>query len=263
MYQLKQIPTEAQIRKFFRCIVFGKNVFCPRCRSRRTVRFEDRYRCRRCRLKFSLLSHTWLSSLRLPYQTFWLLLWSWTCQVPVKQTQALAGISRKGVYHWYRLFRDHLPENQVILEKIVQLDEAFFKKQALMMGKQKGTRKIAYTLLPTTNVQRQHAVYFLQQYVIPGSQLNTDGAGIYRGIENWWPVAHKKDIHKKWEFTLTSEIEGMFALFRTFVRRMYHHTTPDKLPEFVSEFCFRFSSPELFKNPLFYLEKTLKLVPIR
>jgi hypothetical protein len=40
MYQLNQIPSESQIRKYLRRIVFGKNLFCPVCRSRKIVRYE-------------------------------------------------------------------------------------------------------------------------------------------------------------------------------------------------------------------------------
>jgi len=87
--------------------------------------------------------------------------------------------------------------------------------------------------------------------------LQTDGAAIYRGIGNWWPVKHSRDIHRKFEFAHTSEIEGIFGVYRTFVRRMYHHHWSENLAEYVREFCFRFSSPELFENPLFYLQKTL------
>ncbi len=261
MYQLNQIPSEAQIKKYLRRIVFGKNVFCPSCRSRSVIRYEERYRCKRCKCKFTPISHTWLKGMRISYQRFWLLLWCWTNEVPVKQSSALAKISRKGIYRWYELFRTHLPEDPVILEKIVQLDEAFFKRRTLMLAKQSGTRKLAYEVLVTTNPQRQHAAYFLQQHIKPRTKLHTDGAGIYRGIHNWWPVRHKHEVHSKWEFALTSEIEGAFGNFRTFVRRMYHHVTPEKLPDIVGEFCFRFSSPEIFQNPRIYLEKTLKLVP--
>lgn len=263
MYHLKQIPSETQIKKYIRHIVFGKNVFCPECRSRKIFKYEDRYRCLKCRCKFSLISHTWLKNMRISCQKFWLVLWCWTTQVPIKQSMALSGLSEKAIRHWFGLFRLNLPPNGVILQKIVQLDEAFFKKRTLMMAKQKGTRNLAYEILKTTNVQRHHATHFLQQHVKPKSKLHTDGAGIYRGIDGWWPVKHKRDIHKKWEFALTSEIEGAFGNYRTFIRRMYHHTTPEKLPEYVSEFCLRFSSPEIFNNPLSYLQKTLRLVPSR
>jgi len=117
----------------------------------------------------------------------------------------LTKISRKSIYHWFDLFRSNLPENGVILEKIVQLDEAFFKHKTLIMAKQKKTRNLAFEILTNTKPQRHHAAYFLQQHVKPKSKLHTDGAGIYKNIQNWWPVRHQKDIHSKWEFSLTSE----------------------------------------------------------
>lgn len=261
MYQLNQVPSEAQIKKYLRRIVFGRNIYCPECKSRGAVRYEERYRCRNCRVKFSLISHTWLSNMKISLKDFWLILWCWTSQVPVKQTVALTHFSEKTIRRWFDLFRSNLPEDEVVLERVVQLDEAFFKKRSLMLAKQTGTRKLAYEVLTTTNVQRHHATYFLKQHVKPGSSLHTDGAGIYKTIDKWWPVNHKHEVHSKWEFALTSEIEGAFGNFRTFVRRMYHHVTADKLHGLVREFCYRFSSPELFANPRYYLEKSLSLVP--
>ncbi len=264
MYQLKQVPSEAQIKRSFRRIIFGKNLFCPKCRSRKIIQYETRYRCRKCRLKFTLISHTWLSDMKLSYQKFWLVLWCWTTQIPVKQAQALSGLSEEAVRRWYDKFRENLPENQEILEKIVQLDEAYFRRAGLMMGKQQGTKKLAYLLFHKSarEINRADAAFFLQLFVRPKSKLRTDGSGIYRGIHHWWPVRHQNEIHSKWEFEITSEIEGIFGNLKTFIRRMYHHVTPEKLPEMVSEFCFRFSSPEIFNNPLTFLEKTLTLVPL-
>lgn len=262
MYTLNQIPSEAQIKKCLRRIIFGKNMFCPKCRSQKIFKYEKRYRCKDCRLKFSLLSHTWLKDMKIPLQKFWLILWCWTTQIPVKQSVKLTELSENALYHWFKLFRANLPENKSVLRKLVQLDEAFFKRRTLMLAKQKGTRNLAYEILNTTKVHKEHANYFLQQHIAPGSKLHTDGGSIYKAIDQWWPVKHKTDIHSKWEFSLTSEIEGAFGNFRTFIRRMYHHNTPENFPEFVREFCYRFSFPEMFNNPRFYLEKSLKLVPI-
>ncbi len=175
---------------------------------------------------------------------------------------ALARLSEMAVRHWYDQFREHLPENPLILEHIVQLDEAYGKGWVLLMGKQPQTRKVAYVLLPRKTVERYHANHFLRQYVAPETKLQTDGAMIYRGIERWWPVMHEADIHKKFEFGRTSEIEGLFGNFRTFIRRMYHHVTAEKMPEYVREFCVRFSSPEMFQNPKYYLQKSLITAPI-
>ncbi len=199
--------------------------------------------------------------MKLSYQKFWLILWCWTNQIPVKQSMNLCSLSEETIRRWFGRFRANLPENKAILERVVQLDEAYFKEVSLMMAKQKGSRKLAFEIIPSNRIQRHHANKFLQEHVKPRSQLRTDGAGIYIGIHRWWPVRHQRDIHSKWEFELTSEIEGMFGNLRTFIRRMYHHVTSKYLPEYVSEFCLRFSSPEIFDSPLTYLQKTLTLVP--
>jgi len=263
MYELNQVPSEAQITKYIRRILFGKNLFCPICKSRLISKYGVRYRCRRCRHKFSLLSHTWLKDCKLSLQKLWLVLWCWTTQVPIRQTIALTQLSEKAIRLWFERFRTHLPWENEVLEHIVQLDEAYFKQLTLIMGKQQGTRKLAYEILCGTNPEKIHAAHFLQQYVKPRVKLRTDGGGIYKNIHEWWPVQHQVDIHRKFEFSLTSEIEGMFGVLRTFIRRMYHHSTPEKLPEIVREFCLRFSSPETFNSPLNYLQKSLSLVPTR
>jgi len=79
----------------------------------------------------------------------------------------------------------------------------------------------SYVLYPEKSVQKHHAHTFLQQFVKPRSRLATDGSSLYRNIEQWWPIKHTKDIHAKWEFSKTSEIEGLFGNPRTFIRRMY------------------------------------------
>jgi hypothetical protein len=161
-------------------------------------------------------------------------------------------------------FRSHLPQDRAVLEAIIQLDEAYFggwKGQTLLMAKQQGTRKLAYQILPHTDPNRTDAIAFVRAYIKPGSILCTDGFSIYTDIDQFHPVKHRVDIHKAWEYSQTSEIEGVFGNLRTFIRRMYHHTTPKRLPEVVCEFCYRFSHPEMFKNPRYYLQNSLFLVP--
>lgn len=266
MYKFNQIPSDAQIRKYLRRIVFGKSMYCPVCKTRRVYTSQERYRCRKCRRRFSLLSHTWLPNLKVPLQQFWMILWCWTVQIPLKQAMSLTNLSEITIRHWYDEFKYHLPQDQEVLEHIVQLDEAYFGGKfgkTLFLGKQVGSRKLAYQIIPTTNPAREHAWWFLQTYTKPNIELHTDGASIYREIDKWWPVYHTREIHKKWEFELTSEIEGIIGVLRTFIRRMYHHVTVNTLPELVCEFCYRFSHPEMFENPRFYLENTLFIVPTR
>ena len=254
---LNQIPSEAKIKKLLRKIIFGKNLFCPHCHSRQVYRSENRYRCRKCRKPFTLLSGTWLKDMKLSLRTFWAILWCWTQQVPVLQTQKLCHVREETVRHWFREFRLHLPDFTPILAGQVQMDEAYFRSLSLIMAKQEKSRKLAHQIVFKKSVDKKDAANFLFQHIEPKTQLQTDGAGIYKSIDQWWQVRHRKDIHRKWEFSLTSEIEGMFGNLRTFIRRMYHHVTPEYLPEYVSEFCVRFSSPEIFISPNDYLAKTL------
>lgn len=258
---LNQIPSEVKIKKQLRIIIFGKNMFCTHCHSRNVYASEGRYRCKKCRKPFSLLSGTWLASMKLSLRTFWALLWCWTQRIPVLQTQALCHLSEPTVRHWFRQFRLHLPDFMPILEGTVQMDEAYFKSLSLILAKQVGSKKLAHQFIYKNSVNKSEATQFLFQNIKPKSKLQTDGASIYKKIDQWWQVTHKKDIHKKFEFGLTSEIEGMFGVLRTFIRRMYHHSTAEYLPEYVSEFCIRFSSPEIFISPSNYLQKTLSAVP--
>ncbi|OGC81472.1 MAG: hypothetical protein A2V81_01140 [Candidatus Abawacabacteria bacterium RBG_16_42_10] len=259
---LKQIPSEAQIRTYLRRSIFGKNMFCPVCHSRHVNRAaQKRYWCMKCRRRFSLLSHTWLKDMKLNLRTFWALLWCWTQAVPVLQTQKLCHVNDKTIRHWFRQFRVHLPQLEAILGGTVQMDEAYFKNTSLIMAKQIGSSRIAFRILPKSSVNKTEACQFIYQFIEPNSRLQTDGGGIYRGIDAFWPLTHKKDIHRRWEFELTSEIEGMFGNLRTFIRRMYHHCTPGTLPEYVSEFCIRFSSPEIFTSPFTYLKNSSLLAP--
>jgi transposase-like protein len=258
---LNQIPSETKIVALLRHIRFGKNLSCPRCRSRAVYRSEGRYRCVRCRRPFTLLTGTWLAGTKLSLRTLWALLWCWVNRVPVLQTEKLTHVGEEAVYRWFRLFRLQLPDFQPILAGKVQMDEAYFRRLSLLMAKQVGSRSVAHQVLGKPSVDKRDATQFLFQHVAPNARLQTDGAGIYRAIERWWQVEHRVDIHKKFQFAHTSEIEGMFGNLRTFIRRMYHHNRPEFLPEYVTEFCLRFSSPEIFESPLTFLQKTLNSVP--
>mgnify|MGYP001561257065 FL=1 len=258
---LNQIPSETKIRKQIRSIIFGPNLHCPWCHTRKVKASDSRYWCARCRKHFSLFSGTWLSGMKLNVRTWYALLWCWTQKVPVLQTTKICHVGEEATRFWFRQFRLHLPAFEPILEGVVQMDEAYFKNLSLLLAKQVGTKRLAHQMIFKSSVTKAEAVEFLFQWVAPRTRLQTDGAGIYKQIEAWWPVKHKKDIHKNFEFGLTSEIEGMFGNLRTFIRRMYHHTTPEYLPEYVTEFCLRFSSPEIFVSPHSYLAKTLRPVP--
>ena len=134
----------------------------------------------------------------------------------------------------------------------VVCDEMFTRDTAIMGVKEKGTRNVMLKVLHNKHPNKAHAVDFLSRFTKVNSDLFTDGSGIYKGIGNWHKLAHTYEIHSKFEFSLTAEIEGLWGVFRTFVRRMYHHVTKYKLEDLVAEFCLRFRQDEVFTSPSDY-----------
>jgi len=265
---LHQIPSEARIKKELKRNLFGKRLFCPHCGSGQIKKYEKRYHCKTCRKHFSLTSASWLKGAKLPLQTIWLLLWAWITKIPVDQASKLAGVSEVTSRRWYDKFRNNLPKDKldnIRLEGVVQMDEAYRgsknSKYSLVGAKQKAQkgekRRIAIKVLHKSSVDRRDAIEFISQYVVPNSIFNTDGAGIYKGIENWWKLDHHCEYHNRWEFTLTSEIEGLWGNLTTFIRRMYHHVTESTIESIVEEFLSRSMYPEWFYTPSTFLEISL------
>jgi hypothetical protein len=234
--------------------------------------YENRWRCKKCRKKFSLLSNTWLKDMKLSWSEFWLILWSYTAQVPVTQAVKLTNLSQKAVLHWYDLFKQQLlrfmeKQSHLTLSGVIQMDEAYFfhtnKSCCLLMAKQitSPTRLVFELLPPGVSPSRKDIIEFVKTYIVPGSTLNTDGSSLYQHIDKFWPVIHQVNIHDKFEFDLTSQIEGTFGNLRTFITRMYYHTSSTKLGYVIAEFTCRFNYPEIFQNPQSFLQFTLQLVP--
>lgn len=258
---LSQIPSEKQIRRDLKKIIFGARVKCPDCgRQIHVVQLKanTKWRCTKCRNKFSLTSVTWLKGMKITVQHLWCLIWCWQKKLNIQQAMDLTQLSLPTVRRYYELFRDHLNlEYDVILKGEVQMDEMFVKGGFIIGAKDIKRKKVKLFVVFRKSPTKADATNFIYHHVQPGSTLCTDGGGIYRGIENWWPVKHRKDIHSKFEFEITSEIEAIWGNLRTFIRRMYHHVTLKKLPKIVAEFEARKSQPQIFDNPLTFLQNSL------
>ena len=266
MHIIKQVPKYGTLRRVFREAIFGAKTYCPHCKSKRIkmLKREERWRCRGCKLPFSLKSSSWLRGSKLSLETIWLLLWCWQKKFSRQHAMDITGVSYPTVTSWYEKFRQHIPKERLdtLLRDSVVCDEMFTRDTAIIGAKQKGTRNIALRVLHNKHPNKTHAVDFLTKFVASNSDLFTDGSKIYSGIGNWHKLKHTYEIHKKFEFELTAEIEGVWGVFRTFVRRMYHHVTIYKLDDLVSEFCLRFRQDKIFNSPYDYWALTLSADPV-
>lgn len=262
---LAHVPNHGKLRRIFKNIIFGSRVRCPRCNSRviKKIVNEERWRCKGCYKPFSIKSCCWLKGSKLQLEIIWMLLWCWQKRFSIQHTMDMTNLSYPTVFNWYQRFRDQIPKEKLdtLLQGNIACDEMYTKGAAVLGAKQKGTRNIALKVIHQNSVERHHAVQFLTEFAKANSNLFTDGAAIYKGIGNWHKLKHKYEIHKKWEFSLTAEIEGLWACLRTFIRRMYHHVTRYKLEDLVSEFCLRFRHDEIFETPEYYWQTCLSTKP--
>src|SRR3989339_552785 len=263
---LSQIPQERAIWKQLKLLVFGKTVKCPDCSRQKYVKELQHYkmwRCSKCHNRFSVTNMNWLKGMKISAKHLWALIWCWQKKINIQQTSALVGLSIPTVRRYYELFRDNLKlDFNVVLEGKVQMDEMFVKGAFVIGAKDIVRKKIKLNVVYKKSPNKHDAIDLICHYVKPGSNLCTDGGGIYRGCDNWWPVKHSRDIHKKFQFGLTSEIEGIWAVLRTFIRRMYHHVTIAKLAKVVAEFEARYSHQEIFDSPLSFLKNSLGSVTL-
>jgi len=263
---LSQIPQERQIWKQLKKLVFGKSIHCPDCGRQAYVQELKRHRmwrCTKCHNRFSVTNANWLKGMKISGRHLWALIWCWQHKINIQQASSLVKLSIPTVRRYYELFRDNLNTDfKVVLEGKVQMDEMFVRGAFIIGAKDIIRKKIKLNVVYKKSPDKGDAMDLIFNHVKPNSDLCTDGGSIYRGCDNWWPVRHRRDIHKKFEFGLTSEIEGIWAVLRTFIRRMYHHVTIEKLPKVVAEFEARFSQKEIFDSPLKFLKNSLQPVTL-
>ena len=156
---LKQIPTKSTLRRTLKQAIFGNRMYCPNCESRniKMIKREERWRCRTCKLPFSIKSSCWLKGSKLPLETIWMLLWCWQKKFSLQHTQEIVGVSYPTVSRWYQMFREHIPKERIdtIVGGDIACDEMFTKDTAIMGVKEKGTRNIMLKVLHDKHPQQK------------------------------------------------------------------------------------------------------------
>ena len=256
--------TNRTISVVIKNIIYGRNIFCPRCHSYRVISRQRRHYCGKCRRRFSLFSHKWLANTKLSLPSLWQIIWCFVYAVPVKQAQAITELSEKTVRHWFDLCRNQLIQLDTKLKGTIQVDEVYlggWGGKAIIAAKEVETKEIRFYLCLRHEVYATDVYEFFNKYIAYGSTILTDSSPLYPRICRMFLCIHKRDIHAKFEFHLTSEIEGLFGNLRTFIRRMYHHIEVDNFPEYLMEFQYRFSRKKYFNSVEQFLLNTLKVVP--
>lgn len=213
--------SEGKIRSTFKQILFKKGrIHCTHCGWFKilSLKNEGRYFCKRCRKKFSLLSHTWMRNVKIPLSIFILLLWLWLNDYQVKQVWQLTGTSTPTIRKYFRQFRLHIVKTlDFTAEDHVQADEAYFGqfrkranyyqgfKQYVVTNKVcvagvacPATGQLAAKVFPVRNKATQIRNY-IQKLVPINIKVYSDGSHIYTQLrKTHWHIArtHAEGFHK-------------------------------------------------------------------
>lgn len=104
-------------------------VFCHACGGRRVYRLaQGRYRCRRCRLTFGLLTGTWLAQCRIELSTWLWLIKLFELEVTARQAAIQTGVSYPTALRAFTTIRRAIlaMDQPQLLRREVEADESYF-----------------------------------------------------------------------------------------------------------------------------------------
>ena len=269
---LDQFKTEAKSRAFVRNYIFSHGrARCPCCDRMRRFRTlgDGRYWCRWCRRKWSLKQLSGLGGSKLSFWQIATILYCFLNNHTLQAAMDMAGISYPTVRRYYDILRRKANVFMVIRskEKLVGdivVDACYVGKQrnnnqAIVLGAvQYDYKHIALRIVPQE--EQGYVEKFLYDTTAEGSHILHDGHKAYNDLD-WCGYTHETEYHVLNQFVLTSAIERIWALFKTFLRRRYHHVTKEKLQGYLTEFQFKFMYKQIHKNPLQFAQFLITHVP--
>jgi transposase-like protein len=259
MFSIKQLSSESKCRKLLEDLVFGEDLHCPKCKTT-LFRSSKYYWCKTCRKKYYLRSLIGFPRSKLKYREILITINAWQRNVPPGGLKHTLGLAYPTISRWYSKLRKRLPQDITILNGIAEVDEAFYGRrkynnQKIVIGAiERKSGQIRLREIPDRD--QDSIEIFLDKNVHPESFLHTDAWTSYYDIM-WCGYGHRLHNHSKGQFGGTAKIENVWSVSKRQVRRMYGQIKTTKLPEFLVEWEARFNFPELFKNPLTYIQSVL------
>jgi len=247
-----QVNSEIQALKIIRKHL-GR-IYCPKCHKKHYIRKlpEGRYYCSKCRYKFSLKVLLGFKNSKLTYLKLLKAIYCFSQRKTLLTTMDVLEVSYPTTRLLYSKLRELLPKNKKILCGDIVVDECFVGKQktnnqAMMIGGV--NRQFTDLSLDIIKDREQDSLEgFLVNNVKVDSLITTDGWSAYDDIE-WYGYGHQIDNHSKGQLKRSVPIERVWALFKTLIRRTYHHIWKEKLPEYMVEFEARFNHKEIISKP--------------
>lgn len=272
--------SDTQVRSIFRAARFGDRTRCPRCGyARKLWQLEDgRWRCKRCRKRFGLLTDTWLSHTRFELAEIYELLFWFELELTDHAIARRVEVPYRRLHRFLLTLRRALAafEDRSIelLDGEVEVDETYFgprfdnrrranreklrksgkvlagrgahrHKQAVF-GIYERTDGIVY-VQPVDSVSTETLQSIIHQKVSIETTIYSDSWMSYRGLEEDY-AAHEVVNHHSGEYVRGSAsingIEGFWGYAKE--RLIKHHgVSPEHFLLYLKEMEYRFNHREL------------------
>lgn len=268
--------SDTRTRSIFRAARFGNRTRCPRCGYARELwQLEDgRWRCKRCRKRFGLLTDTWLSHTRFELAEIYELLFWFELELTDH------AIARRVEVPYHRVHRFLLQVRRAIsafedrsialLDGEVEVDETYFgprfenrrraNRQKLRKSGQvlsgRGAQRLKQAVFgiyertdgivyvqPVENVSRETLQSIIHQKVSIETRIYSDDWGGYHGLEEDY-AGHEIVHHRAREYVrgraTINGIEGFWGYAKE--RLIKHHgVSAEHFLLYLKEMEYRFN----------------------
>ena len=271
------MPSEAKCIKVLRKLRWPKDILCPRCNSKRIVKFSphrkvmQRYLCKNCKKTFTDLTGTIFENSNLPLSEWFYIARELQRNISMNQIAKDLGRKYDSVLRAARKIMDSVFMKRLISlnAEDIEIDEMYQSagskgtKQTEREPRKRGLKlrgrgtydkdkppivavverggKVVMEVFHELNKKNLDA--FL--YLIAGRFVHTDDFRIYNHLDDEPGIIHVTINHSKRKYAEcykhTNTIEGLYSDLRTWLRR-YKGVCKDKLYRFVSLFQFNYNN---------------------
>ena len=255
----RMFPDDAAAEKWFAYQRWGDEPYCPHCGSLNVQSGAAHktmpYRCRDCRKRFSVRTHTVMESSNLGYQTWALAIYILTTSLRGVSSMKLhreLGITQKSAWHLAHRIRRAWEDEQGLFVGPVEVDETYVggreRNRHASERRRQGRGAVNMTPVagvvdratnqvssaPVEDTRRGTLVEFIYDRVEDDATVYSDDHGAYRSLPYHEVVRHSLGEYVRGEIH-TNTIESHWAMLKRCIMGSYYHLSSKHLHRYTTE----------------------------